>query len=73
MVELHVLVTNDILGIERHQEMLLPIVKVFVGKPARYRGCPLRGALVHKRLSADGVLITIPICEMALAPPAWVR
>ena len=39
--------------------MLLPVVKILIGQTSWHRGCPLWGALAHKHLSADGILVAI--------------
>ena len=39
--------------------MLLPIVEVFVWQVVWHRGCPLRGALVQKHLSAESILVVV--------------
>ena len=63
MFEFHIHVANDVLRIEGHEAMLLPVIVVLIGQASWHRGCPWRGALVHIHLFADGVLIAIRLAE----------
>ena len=63
MIELDVLVSDDVLGVQRHHSMHNPVVKVLVGEARHHRGCPLRGALVDVHLPSNGILITIRLAR----------
>ena len=63
MVELDVLVSDDVLGVQRHHSMHDSIVEVFVGEARHHRGCPLRGALVDVHLPSKGILIAIRLAR----------